>query len=163
MQNKKGQFIKGTHWRKKQLFWDKNWLIKEYIEKRRSALDIATQFGITENTIFFWLHKFEIKRRTMQEIRKIKKWGMSGKQNAMYGKFGKQNPNWNGGHSPERQSFYARSAWKELAKSILKRDNYKCQKCGVGHLSGNKLIVHHIKPWAKYPELRFEQNNLLTV
>lgn len=163
MQNKKGQFIKGTHWRPKQLFWEKEWLAKEYHQKDRSALEIAKQFSITEAAILFWLRKLGIKRKTMSEIRKRKKWGLSGKQNGMFGKFGKNNPNWNGGHSPERQSAYARSAWKELAKTILKRDNYKCQKCEVGHLKGDRLIVHHIKPWAKYPELRFIPSNLLTL
>jgi len=162
-QDKLGRFIRGTHWRPRQLFWDKHWLDNEYIQKDRSALDIANQFGITEAAILFWLRKLEIKRKKMSEIRKRKYWGLKGKQNGMYGKFGKQNPNWNGGHSPERQSKYARSAWKELAKIILERDNYKCQKCGVGHIMGNRLIVHHIKPWARYLKLWFEPSNLLVV
>ena len=71
---------------------------------------------------------------------------------------GQNNPNWNGGHSPERQSAYARSAWKELAKSILKRDNYQCQKCG-----GRSEIVHHRRQWSKYPEYRFTPSNLITL
>lgn len=92
-----------------------------------------------------------------------KQWGLRGKQNGMYGKCGKQNPNWDGGHSPERQSQYARFAWKELAKTILKRDNYKCKRCGANHNKNNKLVVHHIKQWSKYPELRFEPTNLITI
>jgi len=158
-QDKLGRFIKGTHWRPEQPFWDKEWLNIEYHQKDRSAIDIANQFGITEGSILFWLRKLGIKRKTMAEIRQRKHWGLSGKQNGMYGKTGKKNPNWDGGHSPERQSQYARSAWKELAKSILKRDNYKCQKCGVK----NKLVVHHIKKWSRYPDLRFTSSNLETV
>jgi len=61
------------------------------------------------------------------------------------------------------QMEYAKLEWRELAKSILKRDNYKCQKCGVGHIKGNKIVVHHIKGWAEYRELRFEPTNLLTI
>jgi len=99
----------------------------------------------------------------MKEIRKRNPWGLQGKQNPMYGKTGKLNPSWNGGHSPERQSQYARSAWKELAKSILKRDNYYCRKCNSPHTVKNKLIVHHIKEWSCFPELRFEPKNLMTM
>ena len=162
-QDKLGRFVQGTHWRASKPFWDRQWLYEEYVEKKRAANEIAKQFGITEAAIFFWLRKHKIPRRKMSTIRKLKKWGLRGAQNGMFGKFGNQNPNWNGGHSPERQSLYARSAWKELAKTILKRDSYQCQKCEVGHSFGNRLVVHHQKPWAKYPEFRFEPTNLLTL
>lgn len=161
--SKKTQFKKGEHWRKKQLFWNKKWLINEYKNKKRTSGEIAKQFNITEQAIIFWLKKFNIKRRTISETRKIKHWGLKGEQNGMYGKTGKNNPNWNGGHSPERQSKYARSAWKELAKTILKRDNYKCQNCKITHKQNNKLVVHHIKEWSRYPRLRFKTNNLITL
>ena len=162
-QDKLGRFIKGTHWRSEQLFWNKEWLFNEYHKKDRTALDIANQFSITEGAILFWLRKLGIERKTMSEIRKRKHWGLSGNKNGMYGRTGKKSPRWNGGHSPERQSFYARSIWKELSKSILKRDNYKCKKCGAIHDKENKLVVHHIKEWSKYPELRFEIKNLITL
>ena len=110
------------------------------------------------------LNKHKITARTMKQVRKIKKWGLSGKTNGMYGRTGKQNPNWNGGHSPERQCEYAKTAWKELAKKILARDGYKCQVCNEGHNRKTKgLVVHHIKAWSRYPELRFEPTNLQTL
>jgi len=161
--SEKTQFQKGQHWRKYQIFRNKDWLIKEYIINKRSAKEIADEFNITENAIYFWLNKHSIKTRNISEVRKIKKWGLHGKTNGMYGRTGKNNPNWNGGHSSERQTMYARSAWKEIAKEILKRDNYKCKKCGLSNKKHNKLVVHHIKQWSKYPELRFEKNNLITV
>jgi 5-methylcytosine-specific restriction protein A len=161
--NDKGQFIKGTHWRKPKPFWDKTWLENEYITKQRSAASIAAEFSIGESGILYWLQKLGIPTRTMAETRAIKHWGLSGAANGMYGKTGKANPRWNGGHSPERQCAYAKSVWKELAKTILKRDGYKCQKCGKPHNAEHKLQVHHIKPWSKYPELRFEESNLTTL
>lgn len=36
-------------------------------------------------------------------------------------------------------------------KKIMERDNYTCKFCGK---NGGKLEVDHIKPFAKYPELR---------
>jgi hypothetical protein len=44
-------------------------------------------------------------------------------------------------------------------KRVLKRDKYICQKCG----HKKNLHVHHILPFAKYPELRFELNNGITL
>ena len=108
----KGQFAKGYTWRARRPFWDKDWLKKEYATK--SAADIAKEQNCHENSILFWLAKNKIKTRTISEARKIKHWGAGGDKNPMFGKCGKLSPRWNGGHSPERQSKYARYFWKEL-------------------------------------------------
>ena len=160
-----GRFVKGRSYRFTipKLYWERDWLYNEYVEEKKSAKRIAIEQGCNENNILYFLKKHNIETRTMSEIRRIKHWGARGKNNPMFGRYGKLNPNWNGGNSPERQSKYARYYWKELAKSILKRDNYKCRKCGQGHIKDHKLIVHHIKPWARYPELRFVADNLITL
>ena len=157
--SQKTEFKEGHHWRKPKPYWSKEWLINEYVNLGKSSGDIAKEYGCYDTNICYFLNKFKIKTRIIAESRKIKYWGLKGKQNGMYGRTGESNPNWNGGNSPERQSLYARSIWKELAKSILKRDNYICQDCGIN----NKLIVHHIKEWSKYPELRFDNSNLITL
>ncbi len=51
------------------------------------------------------------------------------------------------------------SQYKYFRNSVLKRDNYKCIKCG----SELELNVHHIKAFAKYPKLRFEVSNGVTL
>ena len=44
-------------------------------------------------------------------------------------------------------------------KKILKRDNYTCQLCsGLCNLE-----IHHILSWTKYPELRYEETNIITL
>lgn len=40
--------------------------------------------------------------------------------------------------------------YQKFRADVLKRDNYTCQFCG----SKERLEVHHIKPYAKYPALR---------
>jgi len=43
--------------------------------------------------------------------------------------------------------------------TILQRDNFTCKKCGTK----KKLQVHHILGFSKYPELRFDFNNGITL
>ena len=67
--NTNGTFRKGTHWRPRKPHWEKSWLESEYINKGRSAGDIAAEVGCTENNILFWLIKHDIPRRSISEVR----------------------------------------------------------------------------------------------
>jgi 5-methylcytosine-specific restriction endonuclease McrA len=55
----------------------------------------------------------------------------------------------------DRLARYSKEAevWR---KSVFERDNYTCQGCDV---RGNYLEADHIKPWAYFPELRYELTN----
>lgn len=55
--------------------------------------------------------------------------------------------------------------WKKLRTLIIKRDKGLCQRCFIkyGIINGEDLQVHHIKPRVKYPELMFEESNLITL
>ena len=133
---------------KKQLFWNKNWLENEYIKKERPANDIAKQFGITENAILFWLKKQKIHCRKISQIRKRKYWGLKGKQNGMYGKYGKLSSNWKGGCTPERQAFYSSLEWQKCIKQVWKRDKAICQRCKIKKSKEIKFVIHHIESFS---------------
>ena len=150
----KGQFKKGEHWREHKPYWDKDWLEKEYSIK--SCGDIASEWGVTEAAILFWLRKHGIKRRTISEARSLKHWGCSGSDNPMFGKGGELNQNWRGGCTPERQSVYVSQEWKSAVSFIYKRDNATCQRCGMK----GKLHVHHIVSFAE-EEYRVDPDNLV--
>ena len=49
--------------------------------------------------------------------------------------------------------------WRNFRKSILERDNYKCQECGTN----KNLCVHHIKPRSEYKELVYDPSNVITL
>jgi hypothetical protein len=51
---------------------------------------------------------------------------------------------------------YHHSLW---GKEILARDGYRCMVCG----ETGKVVPHHILPWGKYADLRFDLNNGITL
>lgn len=61
----------------------------------------------------------------------------------------------NGFRQKNRMKEMGRKEYIKWRKAVLARDNYICQKCNAI----NKLEAHHIKPYATFPELRFEVSN----
>lgn len=159
MTKNSGQFKKGQHWRPRQPFWDRDWLYVEYVQKKRSAGEIAFQFGVTEAAILFWLRKHKIRRRSVSEARQVKHWGLSGALNGMFGKTGSQNPHWLGGVTPDRQSLYSSLEWAAASKIVWRRDQGKCQRCGRKK-NGRQMHIHHIVSFA-VATLRTDSANLV--
>jgi len=174
MRNKKGQFVKGQsyspatqfkkgeHWREHQEFRDKEWLLIEYVKKNRSTKEIAAQFNVTDGAIIFWLRKHGIKRRSTSEARTVKKWGQSGVDNPMWNKIGELNPNWKGGITPDRQSFYQSQEWKKACSNVWERDKATCQRCMLMKKESPDMPfhIHHIKSFS-HVELRVSPDNLV--
>ncbi len=73
---------------------------------------------------------------------------------------GQKNKSWKGGVSKqnktERQLAMQTSEYKFWRLEVFERDDYTCQECGI---RGVELNADHIKPWSKYPELRYERSN----
>ena len=53
------------------------------------------------------------------------------------------------------------SAYREWRLNVYKRDNYKCRICNED--CSGRIIAHHILGWSKYPELRYDVNNGITL
>jgi 5-methylcytosine-specific restriction endonuclease McrA len=69
---------------------------------------------------------------------------------------------WKGGISKgyrEQKSMHI-PEYKSWRSKVFERDNWTCQTCGK---RGCYLEAHHIKEWAKFPELRFDINNGVTL
>ena len=72
---------------------------------------------------------------------------------------GENHYNWKGGLTTPNRSERMKFRYL-LLKKIYERDNYTCQIC---HKRGCRLHIDHIKGWAKYPELRFQEDNCRTL
>jgi len=69
---------------------------------------------------------------------------------------GKNHYNWQGGITSENKRLRNSLQMKEWRQKVFERDNYTCQEC---HKRGVHLHADHIKPFSKFPELRFELSN----
>lgn len=50
--------------------------------------------------------------------------------------------------------------YSDWRAKVFSRDAYTCQKCGQ---KGGRLNAHHIKPFAKFKDLRFDPDNGITL
>ena len=121
---------------------NKKFLIHEYTKNKKALLKISQLVRCNVGLIYFYLKKYNIKLRG-------------------YDHHGKNNPNYKHGlgHLP-----YSKKYTKELRRAIRKRDNYKCQYCGMTqeeHLQiwGRKIEIHHIN----YNKQNCKENNLITL
>jgi excinuclease UvrABC ATPase subunit len=69
---------------------------------------------------------------------------------------GENSHSWKGGISSINIRIRQSMEYRDWRESVFKRDNYTCQECKI---RGVKINAHHIKSFAKFPELRFNITN----
>lgn len=74
---------------------------------------------------------------------------------------GPLNPNYKDGKTAERRGQRFSREYKRWRFDVFMRDNFTCQECGDSR--GGNLRAHHIKPFADFPDLRFDVSNGITL
>lgn len=69
---------------------------------------------------------------------------------------GPLNNKWRGGITPQIMRIRTSPEMRAWRLAVFQRDNYTCQACGE---RGGDKHADHIKPFALYPELRFDVGN----
>mgnify|MGYP001557965055 CR=1 FL=1 len=120
---------------------------KEWIEKMRGRK--PWNIGLKG---YLSLESIKILSDKLKAIPHTKEW------NSKMGltKRGSKHHNWKGGITPINKKIRNSIEYEEWRTKIFERDNYTCQSCGE---IGEKLQADHIKPFALFPELRFDLSN----
>ena len=59
--------------------------------------------------------------------------------------------------------FYLSKRWRKKRAAILRRDGYMCRECRRYGRMQPASIVHHIKHREEFPELAFDDENLISL
>lgn len=149
----------------------KEFLIQKYYKEKISMRDISRIIGCGETVIWKYMNIFGLKRRSRRNARIGYKHSMETRQKLADIKKtqsnwrGSKNPNWKGGitMSKNKRMVSGIVYWKN---SVLRRDDFVCQLCGVdGKLScthcgeNPQMHAHHIVSWEESPDLRLDIDN----
>jgi len=72
---------------------------------------------------------------------------------------GSKNSNWRGGITSLHEKIRKSDEYKKWREKVLKRDKWRCVKCGAVQSRKVKVIADHIKPFTLFPALRFVVKN----
>lgn len=112
---------------------------------------------------FFGRRHSEKTRAVLSKKAARPKPNLRGERNGMYGRSGPLNPRYIDGSSPERQLAYASAEWREVSRIVRARDGFRCRNCGTEKRGRKSLHLHHVRPWASHPNLRFDPDNIVTL
>lgn len=125
---------------------------KLYVENLLSTTEIAGALHVTSPTISEWLRKMNVRVRTEYTLRE--------RERLRQANLGEKRWNWKGGVTPDRVRLRVSLDMKLAREYCFERDDYTCRSCGT---RGGKLNAHHIWPFQKFPEWKFEVWNLITL
>jgi hypothetical protein len=151
LRDKKGRFLKGYHPS-----------LKTEFQKGEHA-SIKTELGKGKNHPNYGKSlSLEIKRKIgkANKGRKFSEEMIKNFSEAHKGKVGEKASAWKGGITPIYQIIRTSKEYKIWREAIFKRDNYTCRACKK---RGGILNAHHVLPFSKYPEKRFEMENGITL
>jgi len=72
-------------------------------------------------------------------------------------------PGWKGGRTLTPDQVRLTPQYRAFRRRILKRDKYRCTKCGAERVDGAKLEVDHVVPQAARKDLILDESNARTL
>lgn len=151
-------------WQRRAKPVDEEWLRQRYIAEKLDCVQIGKLVNRDPKSVRNWLKDFGIPTRP-RGAESGHRW-KRGEPSAFKGRIGlrgARSPAWQGGISPERQSFYASNVWKAAVALTYKRTDRCCEMCGISQKEaaklGWKMHVHHIVGF-RVKELRCALGNL---
>lgn len=135
-------------------------LVSEEVRKKISD-------GVKKNPVRFWKgkkfskkHKKNLstahKGQFVSEETRAKKRGRPAWNKGKHFLRGTKHWNWQGGLTEKNLALRGLIEYKLWRKAVFERDDFTCQICRI---RGVELQADHIKPFAYFPELRFDLSN----
>jgi transposase len=124
---------------------------KLYVENLLSTTDLADIFHVTSVTISSWLAAMNVRIRSNLTQRTREKLRAAN--------LGSKRYNWKGGKSGENRRLRLSMYMRDARAACFDRDDYTCRSCGQ---RGGRLNAHHVWPFQRFPEWKYEVWNLVT-
>lgn len=137
-----------------------------------SMAQIAEHYGVGETVVFKRLkeHGIELDGFKNHRLKPGKTFTPEHRQalsKAKRGKWsGEKNPNWKNNARTKNMQARSTGEYKQWRYAALALVGFACQGCGIKQgtvceCCGHKITlhVHHVKPFATFPELRYEPSN----
>ena len=169
------------------------WLFEQYVTLGRTCPEISEHVGCDPKTIWKWIKDHGIQtrprgsyhdrwlpkdgsphkgRRHSDETRELLKQQSAARipylKNGRHWlkEPGARPPNWKGGITPERQTFYRSAEWKAVVKEVWKRDDGRCRRCALDYRTVDRASesfhIHHIDGF-QIVDRRADSDNLILV
>lgn len=127
-------------------YHDEDWLREQYFELDKNGMTIADEQDVHYSTIYDWMERHGIERRSHSEAK-------MGERNPHYGKSrpefaekmsGSNNPSYKDGRSKELD-FRTSAKWENFSFELKEKADWTCENCGV-HGSEAEIQTHHAQP-----------------
>lgn len=138
---------------------------KEYTKNARTSNKWFLESKYCNNKCYYTDPNYQTNRaKSISKARKGWKYSEETKKKISKNKKGKpllhfignKNPNWNGGITPLNHKIRNSLEYKLWRRNVFERDGFTCVNCKV---KGGCLNADHIKPFSKFPKLRFKISN----
>lgn len=95
------------------------------------------------------------------EKMRLKKIGVPSKRKGLpnLNQRGEKHWNWKGGITDQNRIIRNSAEYRNWRRQVFERDRFSCVECGYRSCKRKDIRADHIKPFCKYPELRFEVTN----